>query len=311
MGTPAFAVPSLSVVAAETQLVGVVSQPDKPQGRGLASVASSVSQAAAQIAVPLIRPARIRDADALATLSEWRPDLLVVAAYGKILPRAILDLPSIAAINVHASLLPRHRGAAPIAAAIRAGDAVTGVTIMLMSEEMDAGDVLLQRSLAVAPDETTATLTERLAILGAESLREALTRLRSSGLDPVPQSPDAVTYAPRLTKDDGRIRWNEAAAVIERTIRAYTPWPGSFAVLGDRRVKILEARAPAASDAGQRSPSGSPMPGTIIALGDAIQVATGSGILELRVLQMEGKKALPAATFAVGARLSVGARFDG
>jgi len=182
---------------------------------------------------------------------------------------------------------------------------------MLMSEEMDAGDILLQRTLSIAPDDTTATLSERLARLGAEALGEALTRLRSGGLDPLPQNPGEVTYAPRLTKEDGRIRWQEAAVMIERVIRAHTPWPGSFTDLGGRRVKILEARvASTASGADPRASSGSPAPGTILALGDAIGVATGSGVLELHVLQMEGKRALPAAPFAAGARLRVGARFD-
>ncbi len=311
MGTPAFAVPSLHVVAAETRLVGVVSQPDKPQGRGLASVASPVSQTAMQLDVPLIRPTKLREPGALATLSEWQPDLLVVAAYGKILPKSILDLARLAPINVHASLLPRHRGAAPIAAAILAGDVITGVTIMRMNEQMDAGEILLQRSLAIAADETTATLTPRLGVLGADALREALTRLRTDGLDLVPQSLDEVTYAPRLTKDDGLVHWAESADVIARKVRAYTPWPGSFTRLGGRRVKVLEACAVPTHPNGQKPVVSSRLaPGTIVALGDAIQVATGLGVLALRVLQLEGKKALPAAAFAAGTRLATGTRFD-
>ncbi len=173
----------------------------------------------------------------------WQPDVLVVAAYGKILPPSILALPRLAPINVHASLLPRHRGAAPIAAAILAGDDETGVTIMLMSEGMDEGDVLLQSAVPIAPDDTTATLTERLAVLGGATLVDALARLRSEGLAATPQDSGRATYAPRIAKEEGRIRWNEPAAAIARRVRAFTPWPSAFAVLGGQTVKILDARA--------------------------------------------------------------------
>ncbi len=228
----------------------------------------------------------------------------MVAAYGKLLPRATLDLPTLACINVHASLLPRHRGAAPIAAAILAGDASTGVSIMLMNEAMDEGDILLQRTLPIAADDTTATLTARLAALGGATLGEALALLRGSGLEPVAQEAALATYTPRLGKDDGRIRWHEPAVLIERKVRAFTPWPSAFTTLAGRSVKILDARvvgndaAPAAT------------PGTVLALDDAIQVATGAGVLALLSLQMEGRRPLAARAFSAGARLAVGARFD-
>jgi methionyl-tRNA formyltransferase len=328
MGTPAFALPSLEALAAATDLVGVVSQPDKPQGRGLAPLPSPVARAAAAREIPLIRPATLRDPEALATLAAWQADLIVVTAYGKILPRAILELPALAPINVHASLLPRHRGAAPIAAAILAGEAVTGVTIMLMSEAMDAGDILLQQPLAIEPEDTTATLGARLAALGGGALAEALALLRGPGLTPVAQDPALVTHAPRLTKNAGRIRWPEPAITIERKVRAFTPWPSAFTALGGRTVKILRARV--ASDAGgvtSAGPAGAvagtggaaavpaarppgPAPGTIVALGESIRVATGAGMIDLLSLQMEGKKPLAAAAFVSGARLVVGARFD-
>jgi len=313
MGTPAFALPSLEALAAATDLVGVFSQPDKPRDRGLTPLASPVARAATARGVPLARPARLRDSEALLTLAAWRPDLIVVAAYGKILPRTILELPALAPINVHASLLPRHRGAAPIAAAILAGDAVTGVTIMLMSEAMDAGDILLQRPLAIEPEDTTATLEARLATLGGRALAEALALLSSPGLTPVAQDSTLATYAPRLTKDDGRIRWSEPAVTIERKVRAFTPWPSAFTALGGQTVKILHARVAPNGDgtafAGGTAESGAP-PGTIVALGETIRVATGAGMIDLLVVQREGRKRLAAPAFVSGARLVVGTRFD-
>lgn len=301
MGTPAFAVPSLRALARATTLVGVVSQPDRPRGRGLASQPSPVSAVALDLGVPLLRPASVKDPETQRALGAWLPDVLVVAAYGKILPRTLLDLPTLAPVNVHASLLPRHRGAAPIAAAIRAGDAETGVSIMLMSEAMDAGDVLLQRAIPITAEHTTESLTADLAALGATALTEALAELRASGLTATPQDLDLVTYASKLEKDDGRIDWAADAAAIERTIRAFAPWPSAFTTLEGRTVKILAARVVDAQVAGP--------PGSLEVRGDALRVATGGAALELVTVQAEGRKAMPAAAFAAGARLAPGARF--
>ena len=303
MGTPAFAVPSLRALAATTTLVGVVSQPDRPRGRGLTSQPSPVSAAANELGVPLFRPASVRTADTQAALAAWQPDILVVAAYGKILPPALLALPTLAPINVHASLLPRYRGAAPIAASILAGDAATGVTIMLMSAALDAGDMLLQRTLPISAEDTTESLTTALAGLGATALTEALGALRGAGLQAEPQDVGRVTYAPRLAKDDGRVDWQREAAAIERMVRAFTPWPSAFTTLGGRTVKILAARV--ASDARAEGP-----PGTIAVHGGGLLVTTGTGVLEVVTVQAEGKKAMPAAAFAAGARLGSGARFE-
>lgn len=303
MGTPAFAVPSLRALAATTTLVGVVSQPDRPRGRGLTSQHSPVSAAANELGVPLFRPASVRTADTLAALAAWQPDILVVAAYGKILPPALLALPTLAPINVHASLLPRYRGAAPIAASILAGDAATGVTIMLMSAALDAGDMLWQRTLPISAEDTTESLTTALAELGATALTEALGALREAGLQAEPQDVGRVTYAPRLAKDDGRVDWQREAAAIERMVRAFTPWPSAFTTLGGRTVKILAARV--ASDARAEGP-----PGTIAVHGGGLLVATGGGVLEVVTVQADGKKAMPAAAFAAGARLGSGARFE-
>jgi methionyl-tRNA formyltransferase len=302
MGTPAFAVPSLRALTAATTLVGVVSQPDRPRGRGLASQPSPVSLAARDLGVPLMNPASVRTAEAREAIAGWRPDLLVVAAYGKILPPAVLALPTLAPVNVHASLLPRHRGAAPIAAAITAGDARTGVTIMLMTEAMDAGDALLQRTLPIRADDTTETLTVALADLGASALTDALAMLRTSGLRAEPQETSRVTYAPRHTKDDGRIDWTRDAVDLERMVRAFTPWPSAFTTLGERTVRILSARL---GDPTQ----GTTLPGTIYVRGDELEVATGRGTLVVVKLQAEGKKAMPAGAFAAGARLGADARF--
>jgi methionyl-tRNA formyltransferase len=317
MGTPTFALPILETLAAATECVGVASQPDKPQGRGLAPAPSPIARAALARGIPVLRPVKLGDPQAAATLAAWRPDLIVVAAYGKLLPAALLALPTLAPINVHASLLPRHRGAAPIAAAILAGDTTTGITIMLMNEAMDEGDILLQRSLSIAADDTTETLTARLAALGGTALAEALVELRGPGLAPRAQDATLATYTPRLSKDDGRIRWHEPAALIERKVRAFTPWPATFTRLAGRTVKILTARvAPEASATHARSEHRAaaepahPAPGTVVGLGDGIRVATGAGTIELLSLQMEGRRPLAARAFVAGARLAVGARFD-
>jgi methionyl-tRNA formyltransferase len=303
MGTPAFAVPSVRALAAVTTLVGVVSQPDRPRGRGLNAQPSPVAAVALDLQVPLLRPASVRSAETQAAISAWAPDLLVVAAYGKILPPALLVLPTLAPLNVHASLLPRHRGAAPIAAAILAGDAETGISIMLMSEGLDEGDVLLQRSLPVVAEHTTETLTMALAELGAAALSETIAQLRGAGVTPTPQDAARATYAPRLAKEHGRIDWRAPAEAIARAVRAFAPWPSAFTTLGGRTIKILAARV--VDDAGIEAPAG-----TIVAAGASVRVVTGAGVLELVTVQAEGKKALPAAAFAAGARLGADARFE-
>lgn len=303
MGTPAFAVPSLRALASATTLVGIVSQPDRPRGRGLASQPSPVAAVAGALGAPLLRPASVRTPETFEALSQWKPDLLVVAAYGKILPPALLELPTLAPINVHASLLPRYRGAGPIAASILAGDTETGVTIMLMSEAMDAGDMLLQRTLAIGVDHTTETLTTALAELGATALLDALTALRRDGLTAEPQDLARVTYAPRLAKDDGRIEWQRDAAAIERMIRAFSPWPSAFTTLAGRTMKMLTAEV--VRDA---TPRGTP--GTITIESGRFLVATGAGVLAITTLQPEGRKAMPASAFTAGARLGSDARFE-
>jgi methionyl-tRNA formyltransferase len=201
-------------------------------------------------------------------------------------------------------LLPRHRGASPIAAALLAGDLRTGITIMRVVEEMDAGDILLQQPLAIFPEDTTGSLTARLAAAGGDALREACTRLRNGGLELIPQDATLVTYAPRLTKEDGRIHWTDPAAVIERKVRAFTPWPSAFTSLEGRTLKVLTARVAA------ERPAPEAPPGTIVALGDVIRVATGDGAIDLLAVQAEGRRPIDVRAFLAGARLVVGTRLD-
>jgi methionyl-tRNA formyltransferase len=298
MGTPAFACPILEALLARTDpVVGVVCQLDRPRGRGLGVSAPEVKRLAEANRLPVLQPERLRDAafqDALRTLA---PDLVVVAAYGKILPRAVLDLPPRGCINVHASLLPRHRGAAPIAWSLRAGDAVTGVTIMMMNEEMDAGDILLQRETPIAPDDTGGTLGERLARLGAAAIGEAIDGLQAGTLRPVPQPAAGVTFAPRIEREHCRLEWRRPAVELERQVRALAPSPSAFTMLEGKLLKVHRAALAA----------GSAPPGQVLAAGpDGIVVAAGTGALRLLEVQLEGRRRLSAAEFLAGRRLAPG-----
>jgi methionyl-tRNA formyltransferase len=303
MGTPAFARPSLETLLAraDARVVGVVCQPDKPRGRGLAVDAPPVKQLALAHGVPVLQPARLRDPAFQSALAALAPDLIVVAAYGKILPRAILELPPRGCINVHASLLPRHRGAAPVTWALLAGDAATGVTIMQMNEEMDAGDVLLARAIPIAADETGGSLTTKLAALGAAALGDALDGLRAGTVRPVPQPATGITFAPRIEREHCRLDWTLAAVALERQVRALAPAPAAFTTIGG---KLLKVHGAAVAPAAPAAPAAAP--GTVVVVGDAIVVATGDGALVLREVQLEGRKRLPAAAFLAGHPIPAG-----
>ena len=303
MGTPEFAVPALQALfESEDTVVGVVCQPDKPAGRRLDLHAPPVKDCARAHAVPIFQPQKIRTPEALEHLQGWRPDLIVVAAYGKILPKTMLDLPACGCINIHASLLPKYRGAAPMQWAIAQGETHSGVTIIQVSEELDAGDILLQQSVALKPDETGGSLHDTLATLGAQALMEAMALFKQGKLVATSQDKDAVTYAPLLKKEDGEIDWTRSAVSIERRIRAFHPWPSSYTWLGNKRLKILAARLSAVE--------ASAAPGTIIDQQDkALTVATGQGTLTLDRVQLEGKKAMPTAAFLAGHALKPGDRF--
>ena len=298
MGTPAFACPILEALLARADpVVGVVCQPDRPRGRGLGVSAPAVKRLAEANRLPVLQPERLRDAAFQDALRALAPDLVVVAAYGKILPRAVLDLPPRGCINVHASLLPRHRGAAPIAWSILAGDTVTGVTIMAMNEEMDAGDILLQRETPIAPDDTGGTLGERLARLGAAAIGEAIDGLQAGTLRPVPQPAAGVTFAPRIEREHCRLDWRRTAIELERQVRALAPSPSAFTTLGGKLLKVH--RAALATGTGPA--------GQVVAAGpDGLVVAAGTGALRLLEVQLEGRRRLSAAEFLIGHRLAPG-----
>jgi methionyl-tRNA formyltransferase len=301
MGTPAFARRILEgLLARPDPVVGVVCQPDRPRGRGLTVEAPEVKALALDHGLPVLQPERVRDPGLVDALRALAPDLVVVAAYGRILPRALLDLPPRGCINVHGSILPRHRGAAPIAHAIMAGDAETGVSIMEMTEEMDAGDVLLVRRTPIAPDDTTGTLGERLAALGAAAIGEAIDGIRAGTLRAQPQPPEGVTFAPKIEREQARLDWTRPAVELERRVRAMQPAPAAFTTAGDRLLKVHRAAL-------ARAAHGSP--GSVLAAGGAgIDVATGDGALRLVEVQLEGKKRMAARAFLAGHPLPPGTR---
>ena len=300
MGTPAFACPSLAaLLAGPDRVVGVVCQPDRPRGRGLALGPPAVKTLALAHGLPVLQPEKVRTPDLLDRLRELAPDLIVVAAYGRILPRTILELPPRGCINVHASILPRHRGAAPIQHAILAGDAETGVTIMAMSEEMDAGDVLLVRGTRIEADDTAGSLGERLAQMGASALGDAIAGMKDGSMRPVPQPSEGVTFAPRIEREHTRLDWTRPAAVLARTVRAFAPEPSAFTTVEGATLKVLAAAAR----------EGTGMPGTVLEAGPrGLVVATGGDALALLEVQLQGKRRMAVGAFLAGHRLSPGAR---
>ena len=300
MGTPRFAGTILEALLARPDpVVGVVCQPDRPRGRGLAVEPPEVKTLALAHGLAVLQPERVRDPSFLDALRALAPDLVVVAAYGRILPRTILDLPPQGCINVHASILPRHRGAAPIAHAIMAGDQVTGVSIMVMTEEMDAGDVLLVRETAVRADDTTATLTDRLALLGEAAIGAAIDGLKTGALRRMPQPADGITLAPRIEREDARLAWTRPAVELERLVRAMQPAPAAFTTLDGKVLKVHRAAIASAGETGT--------PGTVVAAGPGgIDVATGAGSLRLLEIQLEGKRRLDGAAFLAGHRVPPG-----
>jgi len=302
MGTPEFAVPSLqTLIEGKDLVVGVVTQPDQPSGRGLVLHAPPVKVLATAHHIPVYQPARLREPEVLIQLQNWQPDLIVVVAYGKMLPQTVLALPPYGCINVHASLLPKYRGAAPIQWAIACGERETGVTIMYISERMDAGDLLLQKTIPIAADDTGGTLHDKLAVLGAGTLREALQLLKGGQSIARPQNEAEVTYAPLIKKEAGRIDWRQDADTIERRIRAFNPWPSAYTTLHGRLLKIFAAQREGSI------PLPVPPPGTVAEVTSvSLVVATGGGYLALSEVQLEGKRRLPVAEFLKGYSLTPG-----
>ena len=290
-GTPEFALPSLRAAARHGQVVAVYTQPDRPAGRGRQLAASPIKQVALNMGLAVRQPSTLRSAQARAELAALQPDLMVVVAYGLILPAKILAIPRQGCWNVHASLLPRWRGAAPIQRAIEAGDAQTGVCLMRMDEGLDTGPVLLSLSTPIDADDTGGSLHNRLAELGAEVLGDALTLLKA-GMRPaaIPQASAGVAYARKLEKSEARLDWNDAADVLARKVRAFNPWPIAEADLAGERVRIHDARALASSRAAA--------PGTVLAASrDGIDVACGNGVLRLLCVQREGGRAIAAGDY--------------
>ena len=323
MGTPDFAVPSLkAVLASEFEVVGVVTQPDRPRKRGGHSEPSPVRQVAIDEGIPSYTPAKLRGPESeefLSVISELSPDFIVVVAYGKILPPSILELPRLGCINVHASLLPKYRGAAPINWAIIEGEGVTGVTTMLLDEGMDTGDMLMSVELPLAGDETTGELTERLSSLGNPILIATLRGLMDGTLEPTKQDDSIATYAPMLAKGDGNLDWSKPAERLGCLVRGFSPWPGTFTTYKGKSLKVHRALAVGTgSDLYKDKP-----PGTVVEVavdtgsgtgsdddgGDYIGVKCGSGVLRIMELQPESKRRMSAADFIKGYRIVEGEEF--
>jgi len=301
-GTPRFALPSLQALLERgLRPVAVVTQPDRRVGRGQRVQVSPVKDAALRADLPVMQPAKVRAPDFLARFRELAPDLAVVAAYGQIFSSALLDSPRLGFINVHSSLLPAYRGAAPINWAIINGERETGVTIMQVEPAMDSGPILLQQSAPILPDDTAGTLHDRLAMLGGWLLVQALDQLDGPGWQPVRQCHDLATYAPMLVKTDGIIDWSQPAAAIYNRLRGMIPWPGCCTMLDGRMLKIHRACV------GEEACTSAAFPGSVLqADSQAIEVATGSGSLRILELQLEGKKRMSAGDFLKGTPVSAG-----
>jgi len=300
MGTPEFAVPSVeALLKSEDRVVGIVTQPDRPRGRGQRLSPSPVKVIARREQIPVLQPAKMKDPSFMAELSGWKPDVIAVAAFGRILPPAILSFPPRGCINVHASLLPKYRGAGPIQWALINGETETGITTMLMDEGMDTGAILLQATMAIGQDDTAGSLSSRLADLGGRLLVETLAQLKTGTLTPRSQDHGQATVAPLLKKEDGAVNWTMSATSIANRIRGLTPWPGAYTFLRMDRWTI--SRSVALDEATNLAP------GQITALTkDAIHVATGKGVLAIRELQPANGRRMPAGQYLAGHPLETG-----
>ncbi len=304
MGTPAFAVPSLRrLLEVGHEIALVVTQPDRPAGRGQRFTKPPVKRVAEEAGLPLIQPVKVRDQEVVAHLRTIRPGAIAVVAFGQLLSRAILEIPPHGCLNVHASLLPKYRGAAPIAWALIRGETVTGITVMEMVEAMDAGPILLQRAIPITGEDDAGTLHERLAILGAEALTEVLAAIERGEIRKIPQEDARATFAPKLPPDLGRLDWTRGAAELWNLIRGLSPEPGAYTFFRHRLVRVLRAR-PEPGEGQER-------PGVILGIrpGGGILVGTGEGRLLLLRLQPEGRRMMTAEEFARGYRAEPGAAF--
>jgi len=302
LGTPEFAIPSLRALRDKVELLAVVTQPDRPQGRGRKVAPPPVAQVARELGVPVLQPVKLRDPAVVEALRALRPDVIVTVAYGKIIPPQILTLPPLGCINVHPSLLPKYRGASPIQAALANGERETGVTIMYQSEALDAGDIILQRRVPIAPDDTAQTLEARLAEEGAHALVEALVLIADGKVPRLPQDESQTTYAGKLTKESGRIDWTQSATALVNFIRAMDPWPSAYTWHRGKLLKICKGQALEGASASQ--------PGVVTEArrGEGFVVATGQGSLLVTEVQPEGRRRMTADEYVRGTHLQVGER---
>ena len=300
MGSPEFAVPALKqLVLNEYQVVAVYTQPDRAAGRGRVVVSPPVKLAAQSLGLEVVQPPSLKEAKAVEELAQFRPDAIVVAAFGQILPRSVLDIPPSGAVNVHPSLLPRFRGASPVAAAILAGDEFSGVSIMLMDERLDSGPVLARAQVPISAADNTGSLTAKLSSVGAALLLEALAHYLRGELKPQPQNEAEATYSPSINKEEGEIDWHLPAVEIWRRVRAFYPWPGCYTKWQGGRLKIIEA-LPLPDEKASKV-------GEVVMTTAAFGVGTGDGVLGILRLQMEGKRVMSAAEFLRGQRGFIGA----
>ena len=295
IGAGEIGVPTLQALlrSSEHELTGVFTQPDKPVGRAQRIEPTPIKRALAGSKVPILQPARVKDRQAIEEIRALQPDAIVVMAYGQILPREVLEVPRVACLNLHASLLPRWRGAAPIQAAIAADDPETGITVMYMAEGLDTGDILLQRRIDILPTDTGGSLHDRLALIAPEALLDALQMLAEGDAPRIPQDNALATYAPKLTRDNGKIDWSEPAEIIERTIRAFNPWPGAFTEIASPGVRKLKIFSAAIVDLNGK-------PGEFLRSEKELVIAAGKGALSLGEVQLEGKRRMDAAEFLRG-----------
>jgi methionyl-tRNA formyltransferase len=303
MGTPQFGVMPLEyLVTSDFKVVGVYTQQDQAAGRGQLMAFSPVKKAALDLNLPVVQPRSLKTADTVTELAALEPDLIVVAAFGQILSRRVLDIPRFGCLNIHPSLLPKYRGVSPVPAAILAGDEFTGVSVMLLDPGTDTGPLLAQVRVPILPWDTTGSLTDKLSRIGAQLLLDVIPRWTEKQIKPQPQDESQASYSRKLTKEDGTIDWHLSAVDLERRIRAFSPWPGTSTTWHGRQLKILTARPIAAT---------STMPvGEIVAVADkdiGFGIVTGDGILGILSIQFEGKRAMSAADFARGQRGFIGA----
>lgn len=306
MGTSSFAAPTLdAIVKAGHEVVAVVTQPDRPSGRGKGIHISPVKQLATDLGLPLFQPEKIREPSAVDVIRSYEPlDAIVVAAFGQIIPQTILDIPKYGNINVHGSLLPKYRGAAPIQHAIMAGETKTGVTTMLMDAGLDTGDILLTREVEIGTQETAGELQDRLSIIGAELLIQTLERLEKGSIKPQPQDNSQATIAKSIKREDGRIDWRMRAVEIVNLVRAFAPRPVAYTSIDGKLLKVHKAETSPATEGGME-------PGKVVEIKrDGIIAATGEGFIRLIEVQPENRQRMNAAEFARGARLEIGTYFE-